>query len=135
MLRLNLIYESVTSRGPATAPLTCLRSLDLKPRNHRRRQQRPQIINKEEDVIMTKHSLDNIDKLANKDAANQLKADLNIEDDSKRTMKEIDTTTASQLFGIFNLKDPGCDKNKDNVIKGDELTCLNKIWKYYVPPN
>jgi hypothetical protein len=37
------------------------------------------------------------------------------------------------MFSLFGLKDPGCDKNGDGTIKGDELACLNKIWKNYIP--
>jgi hypothetical protein len=62
-----------------------------------------------------------------------LRNDLNSEDDSKRTVKSIDVPSANQLFSIFGLKDPGCDKNKDGQISDDELGCLGKIWKNYVP--
>jgi hypothetical protein len=31
------------------------------------------------------------------------------------------------------LKDPGCDKNKDGNVDGDELECLSKIRKNFVP--
>lgn len=66
--------------------------------------------------------------------AGQLKADLQNNDDSKRTVKEISATNAKALFAILNLDDPACDKNGDGVIKGDEeLKCLNYAWKAYVP--
>jgi hypothetical protein len=48
-------------------------------------------------------------------------ADLNQSDDSKRTLVSIDSTTANQIFSLFRLKDPGCDKNNDGNISGDEL--------------
>lgn len=59
--------------------------------------------------------------------------DLNQEDDSKRTLTSIDVISAGQLFTIFGLKDPGCDKNNDSQVNGDELKCLGKIWKNFVP--
>jgi hypothetical protein len=59
--------------------------------------------------------------------------DLNQPDDSKRVLTSIDTDTAAALFEIFQLDDPGCDKNGDHVVSGDELKCLGKIWKNFVP--
>ena len=41
--------------------------------------------------------------------------------------------TANQLFSVFGITDPGCDKNNDQKVAGDELKCLGKIWKSYVP--
>jgi hypothetical protein len=77
--------------------------------------------------------MDNIQKIANPSVVTALTADAAIADDSKRTLKEIDTASANQIFSIFGVKDPGCDKNNDGIIKGDELKCLGKIWKYFVP--
>lgn len=65
--------------------------------------------------------------------AAQLKADLNNNDDSKRTLKEISAVSANQLFTALSLDDPNCDANGDGVIKGDELKCLNYAWKAYLP--
>jgi hypothetical protein len=59
--------------------------------------------------------------------------DLNESDDSKRTVTSIDVTTTNQLFSVFGLKDPNCDKNADGQVSGDELKCLGKIWKNFVP--
>ena len=65
--------------------------------------------------------------------AQALKADLEQTDESKRTLKEIDTATVNQIFSLLGLKDPGCDKNNNNKVEGDELKCLSKAWKYYLP--
>jgi hypothetical protein len=54
-------------------------------------------------------------------------------DPKKRTFEVIDTATVNQIFSLFGLKDPGCDKNNNGTVEGDELKCLNKIWIYYVP--
>lgn len=62
-----------------------------------------------------------------------LLADLNEPDDSKRTLTAIDNQTAATIFAIFELKDPHCDTNKDGVVSGNELKCLGKIWKNFVP--
>lgn len=63
----------------------------------------------------------------------QLVADLNNADDSKRSLKEISAVSANQLFTILNLHDPGCDKDGNGVVNGDELKCLNFAWKSYLP--
>ena len=65
----------------------------------------------------------------------QFKSDLLETDDSKRKLKSIDNLSASQLFTILKIKNPGCDANNDKVIDGEELKCLNIIWKSYVPTN
>lgn len=65
--------------------------------------------------------------------ASQLEADLNNNDDSKRTLKELSPVSANQLFTALGLDDPNCDANGDGVIKGDELKCLNFAWKAYLP--
>ena len=75
----------------------------------------------------------NIGGFANRDFADKLKADLNEGDDSKRSLKEIDAVSAQQLFAIFKIANPNCDANGDNNINGDELKCLNIIWKSFVP--
>ena len=80
-----------------------------------------------------KHRLQNIDKIANKTAANLLKNDLQKTDKSSYEMKSIDSLTANQIFGIFDLEDPVCDENHDGILSELELKCLNKIWQYYVP--
>lgn len=59
--------------------------------------------------------------------------DLNQPDDSKRTLTSIDNASVDAIFDIFKLKNPGCDANKDGVVSGDELKCLSKIWKNFVP--
>jgi hypothetical protein len=69
----------------------------------------------------------------NQTTANALKADLNEADDKKRKLVSIDVATVAQIWTLFGLKDPNCDTNKDGQIAGDELKCLNKLWKYYVP--
>lgn len=40
---------------------------------------------------------------------------------------------AAQLFSFIGLNDPGCDKNGDKVINGNELKCLNYAWKAFIP--
>ena len=72
-------------------------------------------------------------KFSNQEFAKKLKADLEQADDSKRELKEIDTISAAQLFGILGLEDPERDANEDGKIKGDELKCLNFAWKAYLP--
>lgn len=37
------------------------------------------------------------------------------------------------MFDILSIDYPGCDKNGDGTVKGDELKCLNLAWKAYVP--
>jgi hypothetical protein len=74
-----------------------------------------------------------LSKLANQQTASSLQADLNNDDDTKRTLNSIDTASVNQIFSIFGLKDPGCDKNNDGSVNGDELKCLSKIWKNFVP--
>ena len=79
--------------------------------------------------------LGNLEYFTNVDFRLQFKSDLLEPNDSKRKLKSIDSLSASQLFTILKIKDPGCDANNDKVIEGDELKCLNIIWKSYVPPN
>lgn len=107
--------------------------MDPKPRDQRRRQQANRSRRQGLTVPHLSYSISNLAKLANKDLADKLRNDLNTEDDSKRTVKSIDVASANQIFSIFGLKDPGCDKNKDGQITDDELGCLGKIWKNYVP--
>ena len=59
--------------------------------------------------------------------------DLNEPDDSKRTLKEIDDPSVDDIFEIFKLENPKCDKNNDGVVSGEELKCFGKIWKNFVP--
>jgi hypothetical protein len=80
-----------------------------------------------------KLSLANIPKFANQASAVALEADLQQQNDKKRAMNGIDIVTVNQLFSLFRLKDPGCDKDNNGMIEKEELKCLNKIWKYYVP--
>lgn len=54
-------------------------------------------------------------------------------DDSKRTLKSIDTASVNQIFSLFKIQDPGCDKDSNGLVEGDELKCLGKLWKYYLP--
>lgn len=82
---------------------------------------------------MLSFSLANINKITNLSVAEAIKADLNETDDSKRKLTSIDTNSASQLFSIFGLKDPNCDKDKSGDLTGDELKCLSKISKNFVP--
>jgi hypothetical protein len=74
-----------------------------------------------------------LNKIANTQAASAIQNDLNTDDDTKRTLNSLDTTSANQLFSIFGLKDPACDINKDGQVSGDELKCLGKIWKNFLP--
>jgi hypothetical protein len=59
--------------------------------------------------------------------------DLFQDNDSKRVLTSIDPQTANEIFAIFNLKPPLCDKDHNGVVEGKELKCFNKIWKYYIP--
>jgi hypothetical protein len=74
-----------------------------------------------------------LNRIANSQVAQSVKNDLTTDDDTQRTLNSLDTTSANQLFSIFGLKDPGCDTNKDGQVSGDELKCLGKIWKNFVP--
>lgn len=65
--------------------------------------------------------------------AQKLQADLNQNDDSKRSLTELSSLSANQLFTILGLDDPNCDANGDKVINGNELKCLNYAWKAYLP--
>lgn len=117
----------------AGAGLSRTGRLDQLPRDHRRCQQPDRCRRQANPVPARPLSLANLDKLANKQTADAIRNDLNTDDDSKRTLKSIDTASANQLFSIFGLKDPGCDKNNNGQVDGDELKCLGKIWKYFVP--
>lgn len=75
----------------------------------------------------------NLDKFTNATFAAILKSDLNQQDDSKRGLKEIDEASAGQLFKLFNIKNQ-CTYVK-GFLSGENLKCLNNIWKTYVPPN
>lgn len=86
-------------------------------------------------IYLIEYRLASLNKFANQEVANSLKNDLNTADDSKRTLTKIDNLSANQLFSIFELKDPNCDKNNDGFVTGDELGCLSKIRKNFVPPN
>ena len=59
--------------------------------------------------------LDNIDRFANKNSAEQLKADL---ETGNYQMNEIDVVTVNQIFSLLKIKDPKCDKNDDLKISG-----------------
>ena len=71
--------------------------------------------------------------LTNQTTAQALKADLEQSDASKMSLKEIDVGSVSQIFSKFGLKDPSCDKDGNGKVSGDELKCLGKLWKYFLP--
>ena len=77
--------------------------------------------------------MNNINKITNKKEAEALKKDLYAQKEEGRTLKELSNASVSQLFGIFGIKDPKCDKNNDGKVAGDELKCLGKVWKSFVP--
>ena len=77
--------------------------------------------------------MSSINLFADQTFAKKLQADLNNDKDSSRQLKEISTINAAQVFSFLGLYDPGCDKNGDKTINGDELKCLNYAWKAYVP--
>ena len=77
--------------------------------------------------------MDNLGAFADQNFAKMLEKDLKESDDSNRQLKELSTVSANQLFGILGLADPGCDKDSNGKIKGDELKCLNYAWKAYLP--
>lgn len=79
------------------------------------------------------HRLASSSQFADTTFRDQLVADLNQADDSKRTLKEVSALSANQLFTILGVYDPGCDKNNDGKINGDELKCLNFAWKSFLP--
>lgn len=74
-----------------------------------------------------------MERLANQTTADQLRADLGQTDDKKRTLTSIDVLSANQIFSLFGLNDPGCDKDNNGFIEKDELKCLNRLWKCYIP--
>lgn len=118
---------------PLRTPLPLAGRLHRKPRHHWRRQQGPRRRRQGQVVTFAPFSLTVLDGLANQDIAAKLRNDLNTDDDSKRTVNSIDVASVNQIFSGFGLKDPECDKNKDGQVNGDELKCLSKIWKNFVP--
>lgn len=60
-------------------------------------------------------------------------SDLFEDDDGDRVLTSIDVVSANEIFKIFNIKPPICDKDGNGIVKGLELKCFNKIWKYYIP--
>jgi hypothetical protein len=70
---------------------------------------------------------------SNQTFANALVNDLNQAKDANRTLKEIDNNSAAELFALFGMRDYHCDTNRDGVINGEELKCLNNIWKRHIP--
>ena len=79
--------------------------------------------------------MDNLYFISNLEIQKQLKADLLESDDSKRSLTEIDVTSARQIFTIMKMEDPDCDANHDGFLRDQELSCLNIIWKTFVPVN
>jgi hypothetical protein len=69
--------------------------------------------------MIPKYSLSNLNLFTDQSFAQQLQADLNQGDDSKRTLTQISSSSANQLFTILGLDDPGCDSNGDAVINGN----------------
>lgn len=51
----------------------------------------------------------------------------------QRTLKIIDVVSANQVFSLFGLNDPNCDKNGNKYLEEEELKCFAKIWKSFVP--
>ena len=51
------------------------------------------------------------------------------------TFSAIDVASVAQIFTAFGVKTPDCDTDKNGKIEKDELKCLGKLWKYYVPKN
>ena len=77
-------------------------------------------------------SLSSASQITNESVRSQLSNDLNNADDSKRTLTSLDSTSASQLFGIFGLTNQ-CKADAAGNITGDNLKCLGKIYKNFVP--
>lgn len=73
--------------------------------------------------------------ISNQTFAKQLLDDLFQDDDSKRVLTSIPVPASREIFAIFNLHPPLCDKDNDGVLSGPELKCFNKIWRYYIPGN
>ncbi len=64
-------------------------------------------------------SLANLAQIQNATTRASIQADLNQDKDSSRTLIDIDVASAKDLFTIFGLKDPGCDKNANGRVDGD----------------
>jgi hypothetical protein len=58
-------------------------------------------------------------RLANQTFADQLRNDLAQTDDKKRTLTTIDVPTANQIFSLFGLRDPRCDKDNNGFVEKD----------------
>ena len=54
--------------------------------------------------------------ITNKTLSKLLLADLFKENENNRKLKEIDIKSAEEIFKIFNLKMPNCDKNNDGFV-------------------
>ena len=74
-----------------------------------------------------------IDQISDVTDREALEKDLKTEKDSDRQLKVIKERTAEEIFHILKIDNPKCDHNKNHMIEGDELKCLNFAWKAYVP--
>ena len=74
-----------------------------------------------------------IPTLVNKTAAAALTHDLN--NPTHQTMTGIDVATWKQIYTYFGVPGQNCSKTGQTYISGSGLTCLNVLWKYFVPLN
>ena len=105
----------------------------LHPHLFRGSEQATRFKHQDQTVPSPPYRVQQIEKISNQTLSKALLADLFQENDGKRNLKSIDTTSAQQIFAIFNLKAPQCDKDRNGAIEGRELKCFNKIWKYFIP--
>lgn len=56
--------------------------------------------------------------ISNQTLSKLLLADLFQDNDKKRVLRSIDPQSAKEIFYIFNLKAPICDKDGNGVIEG-----------------
>ncbi len=61
--------------------------------------------------------LKHIHELSEKGFAENLKADLLEHDITRRVMTSISKKNAAEIFKIFKIKDPDCDKDSDGMLK------------------
>lgn len=108
--------------------------LDLRRPRHLRWCQQSHLSRRQSRIVNNpSFRLNLLPTLANQATAATLREDLGNVDSSKHKLKDIDVASVAQIFTYFGLKDPNCDTNKNGKIDGDELKCLNKIWRYYLP--
>jgi len=87
-------------------------------------------------VLISLCSLKLIPALTNKTAAAALQHDLN--NPTNMTMTSIDATTWGEIRTYFGIPNPNCTTVTIGgvaTIPQADLSCLNVLWKYFVPLN